>query len=207
MDKYVARSELRLMPYNILEQQADPKYLETLQDLTKEFIDRLCWRSFEQQGTDASPIEKRVNGTGLDTIFTPERLLTLKKIRVYSSGTNYTEYAVENFYYGLTYVSWNVYSDSIVSSRLRVEDFPLGKYNIGIVGVWGWASVPTPIKYLQGRIIQKLITDKEFASKFKNMSIGDLTSITVDTDENIFNDIELGLIVIQYRNNIKYAII
>lgn len=205
-DNYVTQEELRLDPYSIIEEDVDDDYLEVLQDLTKEFIDRLCQQSFDKEGTVASPVEERISGTGKDTLFLPKRLVTLVKVRFYTSSTNYTEYVATEFVAKAMYITWNVYSDSIVSARLRIEDFPEGTYNVGVFGVWGWATVPTAIKYLQGMLIKKLVDDETFAEKMQSENIGDYKGVLPDDKGMITGDRQLDLIIRQYRSYKVYVI-
>lgn len=207
-NKYITGEELRLEPYTISIDEVDDKYLESLQDLTKDIVDKLCHQSFDQEGTDLSPVEKKVNGTGKDTIFLPKRLITLMKVWIYSSTTNYTEYEATEFTAKHRFISWNIYSATITRPRFRIENFPLGTYNIGVVGIWGWSEVPEPIKYLQGRLIQKIIENGEFANRFASEKVGDYSyNLRVDEGREILGDAELDTIIRQYRPGISYAAI
>ena len=207
-NKYITREDLRIEPYMISVEEVDDKYLESLQDLTKDLIDRLCRQSFEEEGSDLSPVEKKVSGSGKDTVFLPKRLVTLKKVRIYSSTTNYTEYEASEFTVKRRFISWNIYSESLTRARFRIENFPLGTYNIGIMGIWGWSTVPEPIKYLQGRLIQKIIENGEFANKFIAEKAGDYSyNLRVDEGREILGDGELDTIIRQYRPGMTYAAI
>lgn len=206
---YITVEKLRNDPYLIKESDASNTYLETLLEITKALIDapKMCGQNFDKEGTVAVPVEKRVDGTGKDTIWMPKTIITLTMIRIYASGTNYTEYTPDNFNVKDRYISWNIYSDLYDSSRLRVENFPEGKSNLGVLGIWGFATVPTPIEYLQGRIIEKMLTDEGFTNKIKSERMGDysVTNIEGNPEEGaITGDKELDLIIDQYTRGLSF---
>jgi len=203
-DLYITQLELSQEPYNINE---DSSYIEILQDMTKTLIDNLCGQDFEQEGSVGSYVEKKVSGNDKETIFLPKRLITLEKVRIYSSSTEYTDYLATEFTAKKKFITWDFYSTSATTLRLRVYSFPEGIYNIGVFGIWGWSAVPDPIKYLQGRLIQKLINDGSFSNKFESEKIGDYSyKLKTDSKGNkILGDDELDLIVDQYREAVTYA--
>lgn len=206
-DKYITRAELRIAPYDIQEDDADDKLLEVLQEISKNMIDTVCQQNFEREGSSSNYVEKKISGTGKDTIFLPKRLITLQKIRIYSSTTSYVEYLPANFEVKLKFISWSSFVPDVVNpARFQLENFPLGSYNIGIFGIWGYSAYPNPIKYLQGRLIQKLIEDKVFANKFSSEKVGDYNYSLIVEDDKIFGDTELDMIVRQYRGWINYAV-
>jgi len=201
-NEYITKAKLRVDPYNISEQEADDTYLGVLQDLTKVIIDNLCGQPFSQEGTASAYVEKKISGTGKDTVFMPKKLVTLEKIRIYSSTTGYVDYTASNFTAKKKFITWNLFTSAVSRGRLYPEVFPLGLYNIGIYAVWGWETVPTPIEYLQGRLIQKILEKGFFDEKNATEKIGDYsTKILFDVNENQLADKELDLIVKQYQNN------
>lgn len=213
-DKYITKAELRLPPYEILSDTADDKYLEVLQDLTKDMVEVLCGQSFEKEGSVSVPVEKKVDGTGKDTIFMPKRLLSLSKIKIYSDATTFLEYTPDNFDVQMKYISWAFYNDP--QSRVSILNggvlFPKAIANIGVVGVWGWNEVPNPIKYLQGRLIKKILEDDSFAEKYSAETIGDyskaLNAGGLGINERLFTgDRELDLIIKQYKGWMTYAVV
>jgi len=206
MDIYITRAELRLPPYSV-SADTDATYLEVLQEITKTTVDNLCKQEFSQEGAVDSYVEKKISGTGKDTIFMPKRLVTLEKVRIYSSSTGYIDYEVGNFNVEKKFITWNNFSDIQGSARLSVYDFPKGNYNIGVFGVWGWEEVPKPIKYLQGRLIQKILEDGSFANKFKSEKAGDFSYMIADQDAKILGDMELDRIIKQYKEPLTYAVV
>jgi hypothetical protein len=203
-EKYITISELRNAPYSISEDKADNKHLTTLLGLTKELIDNLCNQAFEPDGTDLAPVEEKVSGTGKDTVFLPRKLLTLKEVRIYSSTLNYYSYTPENFTVKEKYITWNIYSDEFDNNRILVEDFPRGSFNIGVFGIWGYATAPEGVKYLQGKMITKIIDDDAFAERFNSQSIGDYSATVAlrgDKEFAITGDKELDVLIKRYRNN------
>lgn len=204
-DKYITREELRIEPYEINHDDIDNKYLETLQDLTKRIIDNVCGQDFEQEGTDESPTEHQVNGIGRDTVFLDKRLITLKKVRIYYAINDYYEYEPENFLAKPKYVTWRTFDPISARIVVPVGVFPEGQANIGIIGIWGYPAYPEPIKYLQGRLIQKIIDDKTFAEKLASERIGDYQYQNKESELEIFGDAELDNIVLQYRSPLNYG--
>ena len=205
-EKYITVAELRNEPYAIPEADADKKYLETLIVLTKELVDNLCNQAFEPDGTTEAPVEEKISGTGKDTIFLPRRLIEMVNVRIYSNTLNYIDYAPDNFHIApsFKYITWNIYSTIPESARFSVENFPKGQYNIGVRGVWGFAEAPEGIKYLQGKMITKIIDDEAFAEKFNSQKIGDYTSTVAlrgDKEFAITGDKELDVLIKRYRNN------
>jgi len=205
-DTYITRNELANGPYN-LDPDLDPKALEVLQDITRNVIDNLCGKSFAKEGTTDAYVEKKVSGTGKDTIFLPKRLVSFEKIRIYSSSVSSVDYDEDNFEVKEKFISWNLYTPSNESARFAVFNFPLGRYNIGIFGVWGYETVPDPIKYLQGRLIQKMLKEKTFAPKFESEKVGEYNyKILAEAKEMITGDFEFDNIIRQYCDWIGYAV-
>ena len=204
---YITEEELRVAPYEIDEDEADPKFIEVLQGITKALIDKLCLQDFDQEGTDSEPVEKKMSGDGKDTLFLPKRLVTLKKVRLYSSLTDYDEYDADQFFVRPKFISWLTLSDTASARTILLTDglFPKGVGNIGVRGVWGFASVPDPIKYLQGRLIQKAVEDEEFASFISSEGIGDYTYTTKAEEGSITGEKELDLIIKSHRGWRNYA--
>lgn len=204
-DVYITRAELKDFPYRLTDQ--DLKYLETLQDITKEIIDKFCNQVFSQEGSVGSEVEKKLDGNGSDSIRLPKKIITLDSIRIYASSTNYTEYDDTNFTIldSKRYIRWNVYAESTISARLRIYHYPEGISNIGLVGVWGWPSAPDPIKYLQGQMIKKMVEDSTFANKFSTEKLGDYTYQLLKSEMNFVADYELDRIIQLYQMDpIKY---
>jgi len=205
---YITKEELRIDPYNIDHQEIDDKYLETLQEVTYSLVNKFCNQTFEMEGTEESPVSEKVNGTGKATIFLPKKLITLSSIRIYFDLTQYDEYEAVNFVAKDKYIEWNVLTD--VSARIigQTTLFPKGTANVEVVGIWGWENVPEPIKYLQGKLIEKLIEDKSFAQKFEAERVGDYQyqiRRKTERQEEITGDFELDLIIKQYRNWLAYG--
>ena len=207
MDSYITREELRLEPYAI-PKEVDEKYLEVLQELTKEIVNSLCGQSFEPEGTVSVPVEYRADGTGKETVFMPigKRLVSLSEVRIYTAFNAADTYTPDNFQVEKRFLTWNSYGD--ISVRLGGGMFDKGLANIGIVGVWGYAETPKGILYLQGKFIKKIIEDEEFAERFNSEKIGDYSSTLAlrgDKEFAITGDKELDIIIRQYRNNLFYA--
>ena len=204
---YITEAELRLKPYSITKDDLDGEALTTFQDITKQLIDNLCLQDFDKEGTTEVYVEKRMDGRGKDTIFLSKRVVTLEKIRIYSSTLNYVDYTADNFTVKTKFISWNVFATGTISARLNVEAFPKGTYNIGVFGIWGWETPPASIKYLQGRLIQKILEDGSYAEKYGNEKIGDLSQSLAEPKGFAMSlgDKELDLIIRQYRSKITYG--
>jgi len=205
MDSYITRAELRIEPFEINIDDVDNKYLEILQTLTKTIVDNVCGTQFEQEGSDASPTEHMLNGTGRDTVFLDKRLISLKNVKIYYATNDFYEYTPENFLAKPKYVSWRMFDPISARIIVPVGLFPEGVANVGIIGVWGHPAIPAPIKYLQGRLIQKIINDKTYAEKLKSESIGDYSYTNKEGENDIFGDFELDNIVQQYRSPLNYG--
>ena len=205
---YITEAELRLKPYDISKDTIEGKDLTNMQAMTKAVIDNLCKQDFDKEGTSVAYVEKRMDGRGKDTIFLPKRLVTLEKIRIYSSTLNYVDYDADNFTAKTKFISWNVFATGTISARLNVEAFPKGTYNIGVFGIWGWETPPEPIKYLQGRLIGKILEDGSYANGYKSEKIGDFSYTMPDTSNFSMSlgDKELDLIVRQYKDLITYVV-
>ena len=209
MDMYITEAELRVFPYNISQEEANDKYLTMLQDLTRKIIDKECGQEFSKEGADPDFVEYKTDGTGKDTVFLPvgKRLLTLNSVRIYVGTLSYNDYSADNFYAHEKYVSWKAYGEGVESGRFAIEDFPKGSRNIGIVGEWGWETVPEPIKYLQGRLIQKILREGSLAQKFSQEQIGDYNYKVKEMKDSILGEPELDMIIEEYRHwSFYYAI-
>lgn len=207
MDSYISQAELRLQPYNLIDNSIDDKYLEVLMTLSKAMVDSLCWQSFDKIGTVESPVEEKVNGTGHDTVFMPKRLVTLVKVKLYVDFDRFDEYDASLFVVKPKYVSWSMFAEDVYNPRaFNTSYFVKGNANVGLVGVWGWETVPAPIKYLQGRLIEKMIKDKSMSQKTASENVGDYSYSNRDTKFPITGDAELDLIIRQYRLWVVYAV-
>jgi hypothetical protein len=198
--EYLTIDELRAAPYSITEAQSGEPELTILLGVTKSMVDGACNQTFSKEGSEESPVEKKVNGTGGESVFAPKRLVTLTSVYVYSSLDNYVEYDADQFIATERRVGFHSFTD--ISARLLVNDFPEGKSNIGILGVWGWAAVPDPIKYLQGSLIRNKVVDGDFVSHMKSEKIGDYTYTRRDDPAGqvlYFGDAMLDEIVRQYQ--------
>jgi hypothetical protein len=206
-DKYITQAELRIEPYSIPESKVNKKYLEVLQDLTKELIDETCKQEFEQEGTPSAPVEKRLDGSDKSTLFVEKRLISLDKVRIYIADNSYTDYTAGNFTISKWYIDWNIYSTSYVSARVafQMDMFPRGIKNIGVFGVWGWESCPNPMKYVQAQLIKKVLSDKSMVQRFQSENIGDYSYAMKAIADEIFGDPEIDLIIKQYTAWRVYA--
>lgn len=206
-DKYITKKELRVEPYSISHDSVDDAFLERLQNLSYDLINALIGKSYEKEGTVEEPVEKKTDGDDKDTIFLPSRLITLTSIRLYYSLTDYYEYGPEVFHVSPrgTYITWSQYAESPRVVLSYDGTFPKGKYNIGVRGVWGSPSYPERIKYLQGKIIQKIAVDKSFAAKFNSETIGDYSYTKADGVDSILGDEELDAIIRQEREPLLYG--
>lgn len=208
-DKYISRKSLRIEPYEISHEKVDDTYLEILQDLSYDIINKLCYQDFDQEGTDEAPVVKMIDGDGKDTIFLPKRLIKLIEVRDYTDFDEWDTYEKELFLVKPKYIIWNQFGE--VTARSLVGEpgiFTEGKGNIGIVGIWGWPVVPKPIQYLQGKMIKKMVDDKTFANKFSSESVGDYSynlKPTGDRLQDITGDAEMDSIIRQYRNWTGYG--
>jgi hypothetical protein len=204
MEHYITVEELRKPPFNLSECLLDSVYAEVLLDLTQEFIDNICKQSFFQEGSTGHEIEKRVRGSGGVSCYLAKRLITLKEVRIWSNITQYIAYGPENFQIGKRDLTWLTFSEGD-SVRMRAVIgsagiFPESVGSISVIGIWGYAEVPTPIKYLQGRLIQKLVREKTLADKQGSESIGDYSYSKLNLQNAITNDPELDLLIKRYQN-------
>ena len=209
MDKYITKAELRIDPYNINHEKVDNKYLEAMQQLTYSMVNNFCQTVFESEGTALVPVEYLSDGNEKPAVFVKrgKRLITLLKVRIYQDETTYLEYDPTNFTWEPSYVEWKEFTDRTLRTIVPDGYFPEGRGNIGILGIWGWSAVPEPIKYLQGRLIQKLIEDKSFAEKFMSETAGDYSyGLNPGGKEGfITGDFELDVIIKQYRRTVFYG--
>jgi len=125
----------------------------------------------------------------------------------------FQEYDGSNFLTDLKWVSFKQFADETARFVLIYGGilFPQGVGNIGIVGVWGWAALPNPIKYLQGKLIKKMVEDETFAERFSSESIGDYSrNLNIGSTEVggkfLIGDRELDLIVRQYKAWVLYGV-
>ena len=204
MNHYITIAELRLPPYNLSETILDNTYASVLLDLTQEFIETVCKQSFFQEGSAGHEVEKRVRGSGGESCYLPRRLLTLKEVRIWSTTTQYIAYTPENFQVNKRDITWLTFmADDSVRMRAILGSsgtFPSTVGSISVVGIWGYEEVPTPIKYLQGRLIQKLVRENTMADKTGSESIGDYSYSRLNLQNMITNDPELDLIIKRYQN-------
>lgn len=192
MDLYLTRDELRNEPYNISTDEADDKFLEVLQEATKEFIDTECKQDFLQTGDNTTPVERKFDGKGGDIQFLNYRLITLKEVRVYSSDTAYTKYSPSEFIATPTYIQWKQYGGS---SRFGIAVFEQGIANIGVVGIWGWTEPPKAIKFAQGKLILKQLKEGSLAQKQSSENIGDYSYTLAEVKNSITGDPEIDMLL------------
>ena len=211
MDKYITRAELRLEPFELSHEKYDDKLLESLQELTYNLLNTWTWQVFEKEGTPEVPVEKRFDGgdRDKDTMFFDTRLITLVKVKLYNAENSWYEYGPEYFSIKKKFLAWKTYGLPLDPRAMAMGGgtFGQGVANIGIVGVWGWEAVPAGIKYVQGRLIQKLLEDKSFATKFASESVGDYSyNVKVGKDgEEYTGDAEIDAVIKQYRSPISYS--
>jgi len=207
MSNYITQEEIRVAPYNVSQDEADEQYLTLLQNLTKRIVDDACHQSFNREGADPDFVEYKVDGTGKDTVFLPsdKRLIFINKVRVYVASNSYDEYDADGHE---KYVSWNTYGNTSSVGRFAIDSFPKGIRNIGIVGTWGWITVPEPIKYLQGRLITKILREDGLAVKYSSENIGDYNYKLREAETGeILGDKELDLIIKDYTDWSFYSAI
>jgi hypothetical protein len=210
-DKYITRAELRLEPYDIKHELVDEKYLETLQDITYEAINKFIGETFEFEGTEEVPVEVLADGLGAERVFLKRRILTLTSVRVYVSTNTYYDYDADNFWAGKYNIEWKKFANE---TRLITGPsiFEKGIKNIGIFGIWGYESCPKDIKFAQGLMIKALIEDKSFAANFSNFSSGDFSytlrkqnSDALGRDDSITGNAQIDLILKHNRRPIFYG--
>lgn len=204
MNHYITIDDLRKPPYNLSETLLDNTFAGVLLDLTQEFLDTVLKQDFFQEGSTGNEVEKMVRGSGGDTTYLPKRLISLKEVRIYSTPTQYTVYTPENFIVNKRDITWKTfYADDSVRMRAILGSsgvFPETSGSCSVVGIWGYAEVPAPIKYLQGRLIQKIVRENTMADKTGSESIGDYSYSKVAMQNMITNDPELDMIIKRYQN-------
>jgi hypothetical protein len=193
MEHYITLDDLRRPPFKISESEMDSTLAEFLLDMTQEFIDSACKQTFTKEGADGAEVEKKVSGTGQGVIFLPKRLAVLKQVRTYG-GSGYSEYTPDNFLYHPRYLQWSEFESS-PSPRMRGDTFGVGIGNIGIVGIWGYVTVPTQIKYLQGRLISKIIKEGYMTEKNSSESVGDYSASPMMITSVVTGDSEIDTII------------
>lgn len=210
---YIKISELRASPYSIGEQEADDAYLSVLIGMTQNLIDRFSGRSFLQVGDAQNYVEKKYDGEGEGALFFKDRLISLSGVKIYYTDTSYNLYAATNFYAKPFVIKWNEFAPTDQNIRLtfQTEIFPNGINNIGIVGIWGFLDSSherIAIKYLQGKMIKKIISNDSFSEKMISYSSGDFSgSLNIDQLKGqITGDKELDLLIQTYRKKVSYAI-
>lgn len=210
---YIKISELRGSPYSIGEQEADDAYLSVLIGMTQNLIDRFCGRSFLQVGDAQNYIEKKYDGGGEGSLFFKDRLVSLSGVKIYYTDTGYNLYVATNFFAKPFMIKWNEFAPTDQNIRLtfQAEIFPMGVNNIGIVGIWGFldnSQERVAIKYLQGKMIRKIISNDSFSEKMINYSSGDFSgTLNIDsTKGQITGDKEIDLLIQTYRKKVSYAI-
>lgn len=201
-DVYITREQLAEPPFSLTAGEDDSKYLEFLQDMTKELIDDLCEKNFESDGTEGSPATRELNGSGHDTLILKERLVSLDSVRLFSTETAYDEYQPTSFVVEERYLQWKEWGQT--SARLigTPGTFPKGVANIAVLGVWGYAAVPKPILYLQGRLIQRIMNDGEMLKSMQTEKMGDYSYTARELTSYIINDEELDTIVQNYAEQV-----
>jgi hypothetical protein len=209
-DVYISKAELRSDPYGISLDMADDIHLGILQDITKDMIDNACNQDFLLTGTHDNPVEYKYDGKGKNTIFPTKRIVELVKVRAYISTDNWVDYDATNFIVKPKFISWNAYSSTYINLRVAFRQwiFEKGTANVGIWGTWGYASIPNPIKYLQGKLILKYLEDNTLIEKYQETKIGDFWGTLIQEDgDNPFGDFELNSIVKQYRDAVQYGVV
>ena len=194
MEHYITLEELRRPPFNLGEPILDETLATFLLDMTREFIDAQCKQDFLKEGSTGSEVEKRISGTGLLIVFMPKRLVTLKEVKIYASETSFATYTGDNFLYHPRYVQWKELT-SLPSPRLRVDSFSVGIANVGVVGIWGYPTIPNPIKYLQGRMIQKIVKEGWMSEKNDSESVGDFSRSPMMLEALVTGDSEIDMII------------
>lgn len=191
---YITIEELRKAPFNLVESELDATQSEFLLAMTKEFIDDACKQDFLKEGATGTEVEKRISGTNNTIIFLPKRLVTLKEVKLYDSSQVSRTYTAGEFFYHPKYIQW---LDNFIdpSPRVRVENFQMGVANVGVVGIWGFETVPMQIKYLQGRIVQKIVRTGYMTEKNKSESVGDYSSSPMMIQSVITGDSEIDTII------------
>lgn len=204
MNHYITIGELRKPPFNLPESLLDNAYACVLLDLTQEFIDTTLKQDFFQEGSVGSEVEKWVRGSDTENLFLPKRLLSLKEVRIYTNADSYVAYTPENFIVNkrdMTWKSWMIGESKRMTAILGSSGvFPSGAGSCSVVGVWGYAEVPAPIKYFQGRLIQKIVRENTMADKTGSESIGDYSYSKVTMQMMVTNDPELDMLIRRYQN-------
>lgn len=210
---YIELSELRDSPYSIGEQEAGDAYLTVLIGMTQNLIDRFCGRSFLQVGDAQNYVEKKYDGEGEGALFFKDRLISLSGVKIYYTDTSYNLYSAANFFAKTFMLKWNEFAPTDQNIRLtfQTEIFPKGVNNIGIVGIWGFLDSSherIAIKYLQGKMIRKIISNDSFSEKMISYSSGDFSgTLNIDsTKGQITGDKEIDLLIQTYRKKVSYAI-
>lgn len=194
---YLTVDELRKAPYSISEQECDNDHANILLELAKDTIEQICGQSFIAEGTESTPVEKRIDGNGKLTIMLPYRMESLDKVRDYSTETGYVDYEGSNFIVKPYYLQWKELTN--ITARTFTYSFSKGTGNIGIFGVWGWNTTPKMIRYAQGKLVKKLLNEDALTLKKQSESLGDYSFTAVEQEHPITGDPEIDLILKQHR--------
>ena len=112
-------------------------------------VENYCRQSFTAVGSTNSPVSKKVDGSGSDTLYLPERLAELVAFAVTESDSGYgieaSDVSISDDRSRLS-VGASVIGTTWADRALadveggRNPIFPSGVDNIVVTGVWGWTS-------------------------------------------------------------------
>jgi hypothetical protein len=128
-------------------------------------VENYCRQSFTAVGTTNSPVAKKLDGSGSDTLYLPERLAELVSFSVTESDSGYgieaSDVSVSDDRARLSVGATSIgatWADRALADVQggRNPAFPSGVDNVVVAGVWGWtdaeyaaelSAVTTAIRY------------------------------------------------------------
>lgn len=108
-------------------------------------IESYCRQTFEAEGTEAEPITKLVDGSGIETVYLPKRLAALTGLTIDGAVQSIVDGAVILPESGAHLQLGSIAGSSwLTRVRRRPGDpgpvFERGRGNVAVTGVWGWTD-------------------------------------------------------------------
>lgn len=113
-------------------------------------IEGVCRQGFEQEGSEAEPVERIIDGPGSRELYLPKRLIELSTLEVPGGGLTASDVVLSEAGDRLHVApessgsSWATRAVAEMTGRTDPV-FPDGPGSVTVTGVWGWAEVPSAI--------------------------------------------------------------
>lgn len=115
-----------------------------LRDAAIQAVESFCGQQFTAEGTIGSPVTRRVDGTGTDTLYLPARISDLVSVTATNGDLSVESVQISDdrqrlTITGLTGTTW---ADRAFADFRGFPEpvFPAGADNIEVSGVWGWTD-------------------------------------------------------------------